>query len=163
MQLLRRSGESLLLSFLISNSLMTVPLSFLTQRFNSQSCVVSKVILLLLTWVNNEVENQILLKLLQLKEAEEGLDYQTKASDSFASNLFIIFVLRTELAAPVESLPADLGWAWASAPVGGSARNSRASGGSEKVFARPLPSGITAWICFLHCSLSGEACICKQG
>lgn len=48
MQLLRRPGE-LLLFFLISNSLMRVPLSFLIQRFNSESSVVSKVMLLLLT------------------------------------------------------------------------------------------------------------------
>lgn len=49
MQLLRIPGESLLLSFLISNSLMTVPLSVLTHRLNSQNSVVSKLMLLLLT------------------------------------------------------------------------------------------------------------------
>lgn len=49
MQLLRRPEELLLLSFLISNSLMRVPLSFLTQRLNSQSSVVSRVVILLLT------------------------------------------------------------------------------------------------------------------
>lgn len=56
---------------------------------------------MLLTRVSNEVGTQIILKLFQLKEAEEGLSCQTKASDSFASNLLIIFVIRTELAAPV--------------------------------------------------------------
>lgn len=123
MQLLRRPGESLLLSFLISNSLMTVPLSVLTHRLNSQNSVVSKLMLLLLTWVSNKVGNQIL-----LVTSAKGARGRTRLpnqsySDSFASNQWIIFVLRAELAAPMVSLTAGLGWTSASAPVDGSARN----------------------------------------